>query len=650
MKGKKVIVMFFCIIGLFIITGVCADNPNVVVVDSENCRIEVIDNGDRGESREIMLNINDVKAGKRLDKFFYCLDTSDCDDEANWVDIETYGENQKVTAFQNSVGTNDMTFEFMVPVEKIKLKAEFVDFEPMNITYSKFKLSTNDPNEYADIYDSGSKDLNNYEETFNDLVIGYRGGDIILPDDCTSNGCILKITLSSSDYQAIIDRLDYFNNDVNPDMDEYTFLDLASMFNHLDVDGYLVDSVYPYEVNNNLYIESGENTKSFYLIVNKFFNYNNRSNLIIGDNKNRILSEDYIGLGYVVDRKYFDEADGFLTFNSFNNYTQTATLFYGAPKVQLVVDGVREVALTNEGNSDGMGTLKNVYNNIVSKDNTKYPISDSFELTIKSFYEQEYIVPIVLKNGDTTVKEVTLNLSRFAFGGNAGGLLIVDSEGNNCRDPRVNQNCHEGNYYISTEYRGLVDTFYTDGTTTTIDSFEISNQRQGLIGDFINNQTVYKRNEDFNPWAVAIFYHDDMVVTTRSFNLGELVTTEGFSEDPIENSMVNGIARNWNGDVINDYDKSDFSFYKYGLGFEKSINSIKYFNENDYRGGKINYTLILASKEEIIDNDITRIALFLTNGELKSDEANFPELTYGVGEGKIFEVDNRTFDRFGGND
>ena len=73
------------------------------------------------------------------------------------------------------------------------------------------------------------------------------------------------------------------------------------------------------------------------------------------------------------------------------------------------------------------------------------------------------------------------------------------------------------------------------------------------------------------------------------------------------------------------------------------------FDSRSYQNGNIDYTLILASKSEIIDNNINRIALFLTNGELKSDEDNFPELTYGVGEGKIFEVDGRVFEELGGN-
>lgn len=650
MKKKKGIlgILSVGILGLIIITCVKAEDPNVIMVETEDCTYNMIDNGIHGGKRDVLLNVNNVKGGRRINKILYCLDSSDCENDENWIDIETDEVNKKVTAFQNSVGTNDMTFFIELPTGKLNLKAEFVDYEPMDITYSNYTLTPDEEHEFGYVYNDGTKNLNNYSETYNNLVTGYKGGDIILPEDCTSNGCILKVTLSATDFDAIQARVTEYNEEINDDMDDILLLELSAMFNHLEDMDIPVDTIYPYEVEGNLYIENGENTKSFYLIINKFFTKKNRSDFILGDNKNRILSEDYIGIKYLVDRKYFDETDGFLSFTEENNYTQDATLFYGAPKVQLLVESAKEVYATN---TEGMGTLKHPYNKIVSKDNAKYPINESFELTINSFYEPEYRVPLVLKNNDTTVQEVTLNLNRFAFGGNGGGLLVVDSEGHNCRNPRENQNCGEANYYISTEYRGLVDTFYTrkDVQPTTIDFFAISNQEQGLIGDSRTNQTVYARNEEFNPWAVAIFYHDDMVVTTRSFNLGELVKTEGITRDTIENDMINGIAKDWGGQTITDYNSADYTYFGYGLGYEKSINSIKYFNENDYERGTINYTLILASKEEIIDNDITRIALFLTNGELKSDEENFPELTYGVGEGKVFEVDNRTFDRLGGN-
>ncbi len=646
--SKKKFLIFtvsLCVVALFVFATAYSEVPDVIAIESTDYELEVIDNGLReNDQREIMINVNNIKPGKRITGFEICNQDADCDDNANWTLLNEY-----VSPHINSVGTNDMTIGLMVPADKIKIRPTFADFEPMDISYAKYNLSTTDENEYRSVYVNGMRERENYDSEFTNVVTGYKGGDIILPSGCTSNGCLLKVTLKTDDYNAIMDRLNDFNQNHNIDDEDHTFLDLAGMNNHLsDIP---TDSIIAAEDNNGLIIESGENTKSFYLVVNRFFSEKNRADIVIGENGNRILSEDYIGLKYKVDRKYFDEGNnyGFLTFNEFNEYKQGATIFYGTPEIQLGVDSVRPLSLA-DGGSSNMGTIKNVYTNIVSGDQDKYPISNSYMLTIKSFYEQDYVVPIVLKNGNTTVKNVELNLSRFAFGGNAGSLLLVDGDGINCRQSWMHPNCTGDNIYVSTEYRGLYDTFYSNGDTVKINTFEISNQQQGLTGDAKQDLTVYERNEDFNPWAVAIFYRNDEIVATKSFDLGSLVKVEGFNDEVISNDIVNGKAKTFGGDIITDYNSNDYTVFGYGLGFEKPINRIKYFSEGSYHGGNITHTLILASKKELLDNNINRIALFLTNGELKSDEENFPELTYGVGEGKIFEVDGRTFDELGGGE
>ena len=650
-KRHKYVLICTSLLLFAIIIKVQAISPDVTFIENPYTSVTVIDNGDRAGTREVQLAITNTSAGKRLSTIDYCLDNTDCEDENNWHDVTTYDNNNVVSSLANAVGSVDITLFINIPSDKLKLRANFVDYEAINISYAKYNPSTTDESEYRDIYVDQIGNRDNYDNEFTTIATGYRGGDIVLPSGCTNNGCLLKFTMDEADYQAIINRLNYYNENYNEDDTDKTFLDLGSMNNHLSDYNLATDTVIYVEKDGELYIETENSTKSFYLIVNKFFSEKNRSDIAIADNKNRILSEDYIGLKYVVDRKYFDEGNnfGFLTFNEFNDYSQSAEIFYGTPTIKFSVDTIVEPALAAGGSKAGMGTIKHPYNKILSGDNAKFPINNSFELTINSFYEPDYIVPIILKNDDELVQNVSLTLSRFAFGGNAGGLLLVDDKGINCRRQNQNPDCREDNIYISTSYRGLIDTFYTDGTTTTIDTFEISNQFDGITGDFKNNLEVYNRNEDFNPWAVAIFYHNDEVIATKSFDLGELVKIEGYSEDVIANDTVNNIAKTFNNDLITDYDSNDFNIYGYGLGYEKSINDIKYFDSRSYQNGNIDYTLILASKSEIIDNNINRIALFLTNGELKSDEDNFPELTYGVGEGKIFEVDGRVFEELGGN-
>ena len=254
-----------------------------------------------------------------------------------------------------------------------------------------------------------------------------------------------------------------------------------------------------------------------------------------------------------------------------------------------------------------------------------------------------------MKIGDAETADITLNLDRFAFGGNAGGLLLVDGNGINCKQQWNHPDCNENNTYISTDYRGLIDTFYANGNTDSVSAFDIEQNDNELIGRSLIPANLYVRNEDFNPWAVAIFYKDDEVIMTKSFDLGKLVEYEGFTEEPISADIVNNHALNgFTHELITDYNPENYQFFGYGRGFKKPMESIKYFYPNSYNDGSISQTLLLASKQEILNNGINRISLFLTNGELKSDENVFPELKYGVGEGKIFELDDRTFELEGG--
>ena len=646
-KLERFTLIGVCLILLIIIIKVKADPLNVEVIDEQKDFISVEDLTFYDNTREISVEVHEYQPGKRLSDFKYCLIENDCNDESNWLSVSTYDASNFVSEFQMSVGNSGMMFEFKVPQGKLKIKAIYADYEPMDITYSRYTKTTDNESELNNIYNDEVKNLSNYESTYNNLITGYRGGDIILPSDCTSNGCVLKITFDENDYNSILSRLNYFNENFNQDMDDYEFLDLASMNNHLETVN--TDSIEPIKENDSLYIETEGTNKSIYLVVNKFFSEKNRVNFIIGDNKNRILSEDYIGVDCLLDKKYFNDVDGFLSFNEFNNYTQNPEIFYGAPVVKLKVDKVRNLALTNEGNASGVGTLNKPYTKIVSLNQDKYPINENFELTINSYYEQDYSVPIALKNdSNQTVQEITLNFSRFAFGGNAGSLLLVDDNAINCKDSSRNPDCREGHIHVSTFYRGLLDTFYTNGQTRVISSFMISNQRNGLTGEYIDNLRVYERDESFDPWATAIFYHDDEVVMTKSFNVGDIVKMEGFTETVIENDTVNNHAIEPGGGLITDYNSANYNIFGYGLGFEQKMNSIKYFDERSVENLSIEYPIILASKEEILDNSINRIALFLTNGELKSDEENFPELTYGVGEGKIFDIDGRVFEELGG--
>ena len=642
-----IVVLIIGIFTYFNLSSAKADEP-IDFTYNTDCDLSYKDNGPHDNKREIALDVNNITPGKRITDFVYCLKSDNCTLDSNWHSVTADG-NRKVTAFENGVANNDMTFWLNVPDNDIYLKATFEDYEPMDIEYALYK----DHNDYV----GRARDLAYYDNTFNPLITGYMGGDIILPADCLENGCALKFTLTKENYLKYKQRVDEYNNDLNQDIDSVRFLSLNEMFNHIQTEGVGTDTLLPLyesydfleqdEVDNNAGVllleeDTENNTVSFYLFVNKYFSENNRADFAVGDNLNRILAEDYIGLNYKVGSKYFDEGHhyGFTSFTEYNNYERDAVLFYGVPKINFSVDAQKPLTLANGGESH-MGTLKHPYDTIVSGDQDNYPIVNNV-LTITSFYNPDYVVPITLKNGSTKVKDVTLTLNRFAF----GEIIVVDNDGNNCRDPRSNPHCSNEEANISVEYRGLYDTFYSNGTPfNATNIIEVSEQQSGLEVWTNDSRMVIERNQDFNPWAVAIYYSYDKVVATRSFDLGSLMKIEGYSDTLIENQCTNTDA------YQNTLNNGTYNTYNYGLGCEIPIKDVKYFSESSYKDGNLNYTLIIASKQEIEDNNITKIALFLTNGELKDDHANYPELKYGVGEGKIYEVDHRTFDAhaLGGN-
>ncbi|MDO4996863.1 MAG: hypothetical protein Q4E69_06755 [Bacilli bacterium] len=656
---KNLLLVVICAFIVTLIISVKANNEGIVVINNDDYTIRVENDRKTNTPFPAAIAVEKVKAGKRISDILYCEKSQDCTDDSNWQSLRTVGNNSQLfdtnnelSNFINSTGSDTMFFDIDVPHSNINVKATTTDLEPMGISYSLYETDNNNENE--DDYFQRARDLNNYSNTYSPLATGYRGGDIVLPDTCTNNGCVLKFTVDATDYQNMINRLNYFNQEVNGDMNAKKLVDLQMMFNHTDHGETAIpiisDGDYFNTVNEQwtLRVDTEGTNKVFYIVVTKFINEHDAFNIQIAENKSRVLTRNYIGLHYKIDSKYFDEGGnfGFLYFNNTNNYSNSIEMFYGTPTIQLIVDELVPAVTT----SSNMPTLLHTYNKIVSKDNTNYPISNSFVLTINSFYNPEYVIPIELKNGNTHVQDINLTLSRFAFGGNAGGLLVVDDQANNCMDSRVNQNCTADNLYVSTSYRGLFDTFYSDGTTTQLDNvFELRNVDNKMDSAENTNMIVYNRNLDFTPWAIAIFYSGDTVVGTKSFNLGELLKVEGITDEAIPANTINGHAYHGN-ELVTNYNPENYDGFFYGFGYEKSMNEVKYFDESTYNGRNISLPLVLASKEDIESNHVTRINLFLTNGELNKDENNFPELKYGVGEGKEYFVGDDLFDRvLGGN-
>ena len=135
---------------------------------------------------------------------------------------------------------------------------------------------------------------------------------------------------------------------------------------------------------------------------------------------------------------------------------------------------------------------------------------------------------------------------------------------------------------------------------------------------------------------------EDEIVKTKSFDLNE-IKVEGLSSTvKPENDEVNGLAwsRTLDG-YITGYDKDNYTYVSHGAGKSIPVKYIDYYTRNSYENARIFETLKLIKKTEAQELGVTKISLFLANGELTADEGAFPELTYGVGQGKIFEIDGR---------
>ena len=171
----------------------------------------------------------------------YCLESTDCDNESNWIDVTTYDPSNNIDSFAGRVGTDDLTLWISVPKEEIKLRPEFVDFEPFDISYKAYTVEGNpdDYEEFGDKYTDDTYDFSKYEANYHNLVTGYRGGDVVLPTACTNNGCMLKLTFSNESYNAYISRFNAAN------IEDGLFIDFSSMFNHLS-NGYGFDTAKVY--------------------------------------------------------------------------------------------------------------------------------------------------------------------------------------------------------------------------------------------------------------------------------------------------------------------------------------------------------------------------------------------------------------------
>ncbi len=455
------------------------------------------------------------------------------------------------------------------------------------------------------------------------VVEEYQDGDIILPNGCTDNGCNLKITF---DNQADYEAYSATKMSSNPDENEPWFNADAS-------DG----AIRPGECVNN-------DTDGYYCTVEVGSNFKDAKVgfLDIGYTRLKLYAPGYLGLNLVTDVPNFndllDETGGGLIDFTDDRTTKDVQIFYGTQRIEISV--ATPAALVTDGGAVNMGGVRSI--NEITGSGYGYDVEQisptSWAINFNSFYQDEMPVKLNLRNNGTDLFEngVTLNFHRLAFAGNAGALLEVDADGKNCNEPTLDPHCENGVYY-STQYRGVmkfnyIDTGVSPDTLNNLAGIvDISDDTITLADD--GSITTYKRNTAFNPHAIALFYDaNDEIVKVEDFDLNKIVLKEGFVRVDRFNELLNA-GEFYEGKTLSGY----------SLTGKSHVNTGRYMvpiENDDYFGPELNdvimHDLVLISKDEVRDLGIKKIGLFLVNGEI--EKGSIPELTYGIGEGKILEI------------
>jgi hypothetical protein len=536
----------------------------------------------------------------------------------NPLDLGFEGATEQGAVFRvyETFDPNETTYNILVPEAtygennpKIELNVKYSQKTPVNIKYYEFTSGDDD-------YENISKYDFDHETV---LVENYRDGDIVLPDDCTSNGCLLKLEFEEETYEA--------------------FKTAAGEGDMISARAHDPETYDDYLITGNDACDDNEHV--CYVAVNRNFRKLTQGDMMFGYNKLMLYSENHVGFKVSANIDNFND----ILYETGSNeigysdtkLEETIELFYGTKKLYLDKTVPRELIYSGENNT---GTLRDF--DSVTGSGFGYVVDyggDRATVTIDSYYQDKMTLELNLsKNGNNILGgPVKINLKRFAFAGNAGELLEVDEIGRNCGDNYNNNTCDQGRYY-STQYRGVLSAFYTADNASVVDltschdDSESPSETNLVLSD--DCRPAVARDKSFNPHAIALFYdYDDEIVKVKDFNLNKEIDRGGYTTKAIFNSKYSSkfssiLDTSGNPKTIaNDY-------IYLGKFRGPKIEDIEYFDE--HLGETIMYDLVLISKEEASEKGIAKIGIFLVNGEIEKDE--IPALTYGIGEGRIMEI------------
>ena len=516
-------------------------------------------------------------------------------------------------------------YQFEIPEgasssNKVQVTINYAKKDPINITYQEYNNQEYD----------GERATNpsNYGEE-NVLVTNYMDGDIVLPENCTDNGCLVKFKFSG------VDSYNRYKSTVIGFDTEKTAEQLAEEGRS---PWFKVES--RYELENGEY-EDGifsnqepcdDNTQTCEFIITRDFNKASYATMHVGYTDLYIFSKDFIGFTVKGDVNNFEDllretGNDLLGFDE-QKKDASLQLFYGTKKLTLTKVEPKE--LINDGEKH-TGTLRN-FDNVTGSGygyNTSYN-AGKVTVTIDTYYQDELVLNLTVKDGVENLLPVSIKLHRLAFAGNGGELLEVDSIGRNCRENNNGNTCNEGVYY-STQYRGVLSSFYVSENTERKDDIQ-GHRIDDVNGNNIDISTVgnesgYARDKNFNPHVIALFYNeDDIIVETKDFDLNDEIYVGGcITKAHFNEAFSNPTTNN---------DVEDNEYVCTDANTPVKLKYIDYFG--DHLEESIMHDIVLIGKDEAKQKGIVKIALFLVNGEVKKTDA--PELNYGVGEGKIMYV------------
>ena len=526
----------------------------------------------------------------------------------------------------NSYRADKTEYQFLIPEgtdnsHPVNVSYTLAEKKPLDITY--YNYASNDTS------DEAYENPNNYDfANEHSLIEGYKDGDIILPEDCVENGCVLKFKFASEQ-----DYNEYKSHKITEENDPWIWGD-GFIFNDNGQDTRTIFT------DDSMCVENNQNTGYYcYVIVSKRFTEVGNTPLTIGYTKMNLFAPGNAAIKLSVDiENFFDTLNDKdqITFNE-NNKEANIEVFYGTKKLfieQLTPRPVLSTGSTNMGsliefdNITGSGYGYNVtYNNLTKKGS----------VNIDSYYQDKLNIELnfTKNNVDVLGGKAKINLDRFAFN---NWIMEVDAQGRNCQENNNGNDCASGRYY-SIQYRGVPKFMYVteeeqENPTTVIDRYFEDDPSTG--NDIIVREVgptidpVYRRNTNFNPHAIALFYDaNEEVVLTKDFDLNSEVFYEGFVSRDTFNQLY-PVAKDENGNPVT----IDKDYVRLGRENSPFIKFIEYFHRD--LDSTIMHEIILISKADVQEKGIKKVALFLVNGEIDTD--NIPELTYGIGEGKVLEI------------